>query len=130
MKLLVIISIVGPTLALLLGYNDPAVSSNASPTVLVPTKEIAVYKVNEYNVPKSEVVITVNTFPFDVGGSRPYQISAHGKKYRFKPEDVKEFLKKGVQMNIPSEPLPAGTWIGPFPFDGPLPNVRPTANIN
>ena len=130
MKLLVIISIVGPTLALLLGYNDPAISSNASPTVLVPTKEVAVYKVNEYNVPKSEVVITVNTFPFDVGGSRPYQISAHGKKYRFKQEDVKEFLKKGVQMNIPSEPLPTGTWIGPFPFDGTLPTTKLYTDTN
>ena len=130
--MLLIVSVAAPTLALLLGYTHPGTDPAGAPTPVIPTREVAVYKVNEYNVPKSDVVITVNTFPFDVGGSRPFQISAHGKKYRFKPEDVREFLKKGVQMDIPSEPLPTGTWIGPFPFVGDMPKqIKPVRlNIN
>lgn len=132
MKILLIVAVAAPTLALLLGYSNPDADHTSSPAPVVPTREVVVYKVNEYSVPRSDVVITVNTFPFDMGGNRPFQIAAHGKKYRFKPDDVKQFLKKGVQLDIPCDPLPVGTWIGPFPFDGdlPIPHASSRSNIN
>ena len=132
MKLLLLVSFVAPTLALMMGYTESAVNLNEPTPPILPSREVVVYKVKEYQIPASDVVITVNSFPFDVGGSRPYQISAHGKKYRLKPEDVKEILSKGIQMDIPSEPLPTGTWIGPFQVDGEFPQqpeLRPL-NIN
>lgn len=130
MKLVLIVSVVAPFIALLLGYTDPSANANNPPPGSIPTKEVVIYKVKEYEVPKSDVVITVNTFPFDVGGSRPYQIAAHGKKYRFKPKDVEEFLKKGQFLDIPSEPLPSGTWVGPFPFSGELPGSSQAVKLN
>lgn len=126
MKIFIIVSIIAPALALMVGYTEPIVTAKNTPADVLPTKEVAVYRIKEYHIPASDVVITVNTFPFDVGGSRPFQIAAHGKKYRFKPKDVEEFLKKGQLLDIPSEPLPKGTWIGPFPFDGTIPTTMVT----
>lgn len=132
MKIIVIVTVLMPVIALMLGYTEPTVNATNTPPGSLPTREVVIYKVKEYMTPASDIVITINTFPFDMGGNRPYQIAAHGKKYRFKPEDVEQFLKKGIQLDIPSEPLPTGTWIGPFPYDGvvPAPPPGPRSNIN
>ena len=125
MKLLLIITVAAPVFAVLVGYDSqPEIQA----TQIIPTsKPIEVsptpaYLVKEYKFPKSDIVITVNQFPFDVGGSMPYQISAHGKKYKFDPADVEEFLKKGKQLDIDADPLPVGMWIedSPFPITGPV----------
>lgn len=122
MKLVIIITFLAPVVALMVGYDSsPEVQAvqAVKPVEVIPTPA---FLVTEYKFPKSDIVVTVNQFPFDVGGSMPYQISAHGKKYKFDPADVEEFLKKGKELDIDAESLPVGMWVedSPFPVTGPV----------
>lgn len=128
MKSLLLIVFVAPALALVTGYHTtPVPEIIIEQTVPVPEepvpKELLVIK--EYKLPESQIVVTVNQFPFNMGGHRPYEIAVHGVKYKFKPEDVEEFLKKGVSLDIESKELPTGTF-AKHPFDfapGEIPNL-------
>jgi hypothetical protein len=122
MKLVIIITFLAPVVALMVGYDTQSevqAVQSVKPVEVIPTPA---FLVTEYKFPKSDIVVTVNQFPFDVGGSMPYQISAHGKKYKFDPADVEEFLKKGKEIDIDTEPLPVGMWVedSPFPVTGPV----------
>jgi hypothetical protein len=124
MKSIMLIAFVVPALALVTGYQSTPVPS---PQIVIEKQvlehEIPVVKpkelfvVEHYKFPESHIVITVNQFPFDMAGNRPYEIAVQGVKYRFKPEDVEEFLKKGVSLNVESKKLPTGTFAKrPFEF--------------
>lgn len=120
MKSLLLIVFVVPALALVTGYQ-----TTPTPEIIIEqpvlehekpvTKELFV--IEQYKLPESQIVITVNQFPFDMAGHRPYEIAVHGVKYKFKPEDVEEFLKKGVSLDVESKKLPTGTFAKrPFEF--------------
>lgn len=106
-RIATITGLIIPTLALLIGYNGQKSAQAEAPVYSSPEKK-KIYVIQHYKLAEPEIVVTVNTFPFDVGGSRPYQINVQGQRYVFKPEDVKQFLKLGRPMKQFTKPLPSG----------------------
>ena len=131
MKSILLIAFVVPALALVTEYHStPAQTPSIIVEQPVPEHEIPLvyepkemYMIEHYKYPESHIVVTVNQFPFDIGGNRPYEISVQGVQYRFKPEDVKDFLKKGESLNTEARQLPTGLYAkDPFLFP---PNQQP-----
>jgi hypothetical protein len=99
-----------PAIALVVGYTgQPSVQAEAP--VDNPAETRKIYVVQHYKLAEPQIVVTVNNFPFDVGGSRPYEINVQGQRFTFDPEHVKEFLSKGKPMKIFQKPLPSGVVI-------------------
>ena len=118
MKLVILITVLFPFVALMVGYKThPVEATQVHPVVTQIVDPIPAYLITQYKYPESDIVVTVNQFPFDVGGNMPFQISVHGEKYTYSPEDVREFLAKGTKLNIKAVPLPTGMWHGDSPFD-------------
>ena len=99
-----------PTIALVVGYTgQPSVQAEAP--IDSPTETRKIYVVQHYKLAEPQIVVTVNNFPFDIGGNRPYEINVQGQRFTFEPEHVKEFLSKGKPMKIFKKPLPSGVVI-------------------
>ena len=99
-----------PAIALVVGYTgQPSVQAEAP--VDSPTETRKIYVIQHYKLAEPQIVVTVNNFPFDIGGNRPYEINVQGQRFTFKPEHVKEFLSKGKPMKIFQKPLPSGVVI-------------------
>lgn len=121
MKSLLLIVFVVPALALVTGYHTTPIPKIIMEQPVLEHKipePKELYVIEQYKFPESQIVITVNQFPFDMGGHKPYEIAVHGVKYRFNPKDVEEFLKKGVSLDVESKQLPTGTF-AKDPFDFP-----------
>lgn len=120
MKILLITLFLFPLIALLMGYQ-----AKPGQRLSIPIDQVTpehkkphsseglgkLFIIDHYKFPSSDIVITVNHFPFNIAGNRPYEIAVHGTKYQFDPKDVDEFIKKGKKLNIPGgHPLPTGTF--------------------
>jgi hypothetical protein len=106
-KWLLVLAFVGPMIAIFSGSaGDRAALAEAPVTPTEKVKQI--YILEHYKMAEPYMVVTVNHFPFDIGGHRPYEINIQGQKFIFDPKDVQEFLTKGRPMNVFYRPLPTG----------------------
>lgn len=108
-KWLITITFIGPLVAIITGNAGNRTALAEAPSYDSKTRQI--YVLEHYKMAEPMIVVTVNSFPFDIGGLRPYEINVQGRRYVFDPVHVKEFLAKGKPMNTFHKPLPSGVVI-------------------
>jgi hypothetical protein len=106
-KWLLVLSVIGPLIAIFSGSAGNR-SALAEAPVTPNEKVKQIYILEHYKMAEPYMVVTVNHFPFDIGGLRPYEINIQGQKFVFDQKDVQEFLTKGRPMNVDFRPLPTG----------------------
>jgi hypothetical protein len=122
-KLFVFVMFGIPAMMLLVGYNGSRPALAEAPPGDQKKVPRQLYFIQHYRLAEPQIVVTVNQFPFDVGGLRPYELNVQGQRYHFDPRDVKEFLSKGRPMNTYIKELPTGAVISdgitrPIELDG------------
>lgn len=106
-KWLLALAVIGPCLVIFTGVTGNKAALAEAPAIPA-TETKRVYVLEHYKMAEPMIVVTVNHFPFDIGGLRPYDINIQGQKFVFKPEHVQEFLTKGRPMQVFHRPLPTG----------------------
>lgn len=112
-----------PAIMLLVGYNGTRPAQAEAPPDQQTKEPQQLYVIQHYRLAEPQIVVTVNQFPFHLGGLRPYELNVQGQRYYFEPQDVKEFLSKGRPVNTFVKALPTGVVISdgisrPIELDG------------